>query len=182
MAMKSMIKKTKEVGVAICPQSHSTEHCSQVFDRVFCGIRTSIWCWLGNHRVSSAVPRHEKLARYYILFIHLLQPLWHRRGGGTGAVVTSVSYAWGLEEWVDDVVISVRLLVVVLALRGEAFCVVHVYVCVCVCVCVTPNHFNKSKAFAIIQHLSTAMSALQQCLDVCVCVCVLLHPSPLKYS
>ena len=28
---------------------------------------------------------------------------------GTGAVVTSVSCAWGLEEWVDNVVISVRL-------------------------------------------------------------------------
>ena len=33
------------------------------------------------------------------------------------------------------------------------------------CVCVTPNPFNKSKVFAIIQHLSTAMSAPQQCLN-----------------
>ena len=46
---------------------------------------------------------------------------------------------------------------------------VHV-VCVCVCVrvcvgvCATPNHFNKSMAFAIIHHLSTAWFALQQCL------------------
>ena len=32
--------------------------------------------------------------------------------------------------------------------------------------CVTPNHFNKPKAFAIIQHFSTAMFALQQCLDL----------------
>ena len=39
-------------------------------------------------------------------------------------------------------------------------------VCVCVCVCVTPNHFRNLKAFAIIHHLSTAMSALQQCLVV----------------
>ena len=56
-----------------------------------------------------------------------------------------------------------------------------------VCVYVTPNHFRNLKAFAIIHHLSTAMSALQQCLVVrlprpslplgatrrlCVCVCV----------
>ena len=38
----------------------------------------------------------------------------------------------------------------------------------CVCVCVTPNHFRNPKAFAIIHHLSTAMSALQQCLVVCL--------------
>ena len=36
----------------------------------------------------------------------------------------------------------------------------------CVCVCVTPNPFQNPKAFAIIHHLSTAMSALQQCLVV----------------
>ena len=35
---------------------------------------------------------------------------------------------------------------------------------VCVSVYVMPNHFNKSKAFAMIHHLSTALSALQQCL------------------
>ena len=35
----------------------------------------------------------------------------------------------------------------------------------CVCLCGTPNHSNNLKAFAIIQHLSTAMFALQQCLD-----------------
>ena len=71
------------------------------------------------------MPRHKKLARYYILCIHLLQSLWHRRGGGgggTGAVVTSVSCAWGPEEWVNNVVISVRLWVVVLASRDGAFC------------------------------------------------------------
>ena len=42
---------------------------------------------------------------------------------------------------------------------------VHVCVCVCVCVCMTPNHFSKSIAFAIINHFSTALFALQQCLD-----------------
>ena len=29
----------------------------------FCGIRTSLWCGLGNRRVRSAVPQHKKLAR-----------------------------------------------------------------------------------------------------------------------
>ena len=42
----------------------------------------------------------------------------------------------------------------------------HVGGDVCVCVCGTPNDFNNLKAFAIIQHLSTAMFALQQCLDL----------------
>ena len=40
--------------------------------------------------------------------------------------------------------------------------------CVCVWVGgwvgVTPNHFNNLKAFTVIQHLSTAIFALQQCL------------------
>ena len=40
---------------------------------------------------------------------------------------------------------------------------VCVYVCVCVCVC-DAQSFNKSQAFAIIHHHSTAMFALQQCL------------------
>ena len=55
------------------------------------------------------------------------------------------------------------------SVRTAAMCV-----CVCVCVCVTPNHFRNLKAFTIVHHLSTAMSALQQCLvfGVCVCVCV----------
>ena len=57
--------------------------------------------------------------------------------GGRGAVVTSVSFAWGLEESVDNVLISVGPLAVVLASRGGAFCVVHECVCVCVCVCAT---------------------------------------------
>ena len=37
--------------------------------------------------------------------------------------------------------------------------------CVCVCVCVTPILFSQINSFAIIQHLSIAMFALQQCLD-----------------
>ena len=42
----------------------------------------------------------------------------------------------------------------------------------CMCFCVMPNILIKLIAFAIIHHQSTALFALQQCLDVCVCVCV----------
>ena len=45
--------------------------------------------------------------------------------------------------------------------------------CVHVCVCVTPNHFNNLKAFAIIEHLSTAM-----CVCVCVCWGIIIFTRP----
>ena len=51
----------------------------------FCGIRTSVFCWLGIQSVCSPVPRHEKRAGD-ILGHGLLQPPWNwgwwgRRGG-----------------------------------------------------------------------------------------------------
>ena len=94
-------------------------------------------------------------------------------------VGASVSCAWGLEEWVDNVVISMRLGAVVLALRGGAFCVVHE----CGCVCVMPNLFNNIQS--VHYHTSPLYSNVCTaamfgfwpflagvCVCVCVCVCV----------
>ena len=63
----------------------------------FCGIRTSVVCWLSNQSVGSPVPRQKKRAGYGVLGCSLLQPLWDRHWGGTGAVVFLASCVWGLE-------------------------------------------------------------------------------------
>ena len=47
----------------------------------FCGIRTSVVCWLGNQSVGSPVPRQKKRAGD-VLGCSLLQPLWDRHWGG----------------------------------------------------------------------------------------------------
>ena len=49
----------------------------------FCGIRTSVVCWLGNQSVGSPVPRQKKRAGD-ALGCSLLQPLWDRHWGGPG--------------------------------------------------------------------------------------------------
>ena len=41
----------------------------------FCGIRTSVVCWLSNQSVGSPVPRQKKRAGYGVLGCSLLQPL-----------------------------------------------------------------------------------------------------------
>jgi hypothetical protein len=50
----------------------------------FCGIRTSVVCWLSNQSVGSPVPRQKKRAGYGVLGCSLLQPLWDRHWGGPG--------------------------------------------------------------------------------------------------
>ena len=45
----------------------------------FCGIRTSVVCWLSNQSVGSPVPRQKKRAGYGVLGCSLLQPLWDRQ-------------------------------------------------------------------------------------------------------
>ena len=50
----------------------------------FCGIRTSVVCWLGNQSVGSPVPRQKKRAGDGVLGCSLLQPLWDRHWGGPG--------------------------------------------------------------------------------------------------
>ena len=50
----------------------------------FCGIRTSVVCWLSNQSVGSPVPRRKKRAGYGVLGCSLLQPLWDRHWGGPG--------------------------------------------------------------------------------------------------
>jgi hypothetical protein len=49
----------------------------------FCGIGTSVVCWLGNQSVGSPVPRQKKRAGD-VLGCSLLQPLWDRHWGGPG--------------------------------------------------------------------------------------------------
>ena len=50
-----------------------------------------------------------------------------------------------------------------LSMYGHNGVLICVHVCVCLCVSVTPNHFNKSKVFTIIQQLSRSLFAIQQC-------------------
>jgi hypothetical protein len=109
-----------------------------------------VFGWLCDRSTGSPMPRQKEWSGYCILGFVTFQSLWNRCWGGMGAVVFSAFCAWAPVAWAVGVGTSADLMSAVL----------------CVCVCVMPNHFNKSKAFAIIQHLSTAMSVLQQCLDV----------------
>ena len=51
------------------------------------------------------------------------------------------------------------------ALKARPWAIIRVCVCVCVCVCDAQLFSTNSIAFANIHHLSTALFALQQCLD-----------------
>ena len=102
----------------------------------FCGIRTSVVCWLGNQSVGSPVPRQKKRAGDGVLGCSLLQPLWDRYWGGPGRWCFRPPalggwrgdwLVWGPQQtwWMPCRTLQAWFFVGLERLR-----------CVCVCVCV----------------------------------------------